>query len=692
MGERGQRPLVFWTPLSKEHLEDLVLVIPGTGWRPGAVTAAWDIAWKVGEVLGIQVPPAPTTGPIPLPGLPRYYAHGFREVARLYQKEAAMFLARRAWGFCCLPCRTGKCLVALMSDVLVDSRRTLICAPSLVKWVWAEEIAKWTGESAIILEGRGGREAKRYCVPCDGTGRLDGDWCPHCRQYNGQSYGYNIIEVRTVSRPVRAPKVEVPKPRRPRKRKKPHGIRVNLLPKPRIYGPRYPTAGECERIKEATQAFYARFDEGTYCCTRHEDVRSHDPKALCMKCRQELIAALRSARYIISNYDILVAQEYHSEAGELLGARIDLPGWTPVLTHVDIDVAILDEAHILRGRPDKTRRGKARNSRLVQLLRGVPRVWCLTGTPIYGYTRDLYSPADIASNGLFNRGFYCFDERYCEGHIGQYGWENNGRSMLAETELKQRMEYFMYQRHRKDILSELPDKQRQVVRIDPKSKLERPTRRGNRIQAISRALGLTLEHKLDEIVENVVQEMAEGNRVLVFTFLRASAERVYEALDKAIRSPQVAPRMRKKLVRLWLGHGEVSDKGRFDLAREYRAHNGGGAFVTTVDAMQVGISLKGAASVHFAELHYSPAALLQAEDRPYEVGITGLTIVYYIVKGSIDEHVEKTVLPKFETQVKLTDEEGAKEVKTALCGKQTEQTVEEIWARLTAHLDSEDGS
>ncbi len=644
----------------------------------------------------MTVPPPPNQGGVEAPGMARYEELGLREVLREYQKEAVLFLLRMAWCFLALPMRTGKCLVSLAADVALDSRWTLIVAPSLVKWVWASEIAKWMKQPAVILEGRGGREAKRYCLACDGRGMVqDGSWCEACKQLNGQSYGYEIIEVRTVSKPVRAPKIEIPKPRSSRKRHKwttGPSVRMNLM-KEKRYGPFYPRRIDIERMKAERKRINAQFDTGLYQCSKHPEVQSVDKTALCVKCREALLSELRKARYIISNYDIMVAQELKDEAGELLGQRIDLPGWAPVLSRIDFDIAILDESHVLRGRPEKKRRGKNRRDRLKEALKRVKRVWLLTGTPVYGYTRDLWGQLDVASVGLYGEPWYPFDERYCEGHVNEHkGWEANGRSLLAETELEKRLRYIMLKKERSEILKDMPPKQRQVLHIDPKGELARVARQGTRLTTIKRALSTTLDHKIEDIVDNVVNEMSEGNGVLIFTYLKSSAERVMAAVEEEMKKPSRRTRMRAVNAQVWLAHGEVSDKGRFDMARTFRDHCGNrfaGAFVSTIDAMQVGISLMGATSVHFAELHWSPAAMLQAEDRPYEVGITGLSVVYYILKGSIDEHVLNVLTPKFETQVLLTGEEGARDAKQALGGPDAEEEdVDAIWDRLTQHLES----
>lgn len=673
-----------------------MLAIPGVGWVPGYVLAAWDVAWRVGELLGIEVPETPDkTGGVEAPGMTRYEELGLRELLRGYQKQAVLFLLYRAYGICGLPMRTGKCLVALAAAIALGARQVLIVAPAQVKWVWAAEIAKWCKTPAIILEGRSGQEAQRYCMTCKGKGLApDGSWCEDCRQLNGQSYGYQILEVRTVSKPVRAPHIPLPTPRCLRRRARVihHAeTRLNLMPRERPYGPPYPRADQIELMRQAVEAL--RELGGEYQCSKHPEVRSTDSTVLCMRCRQELLAELRAAPYVISNYDILVAQEHHTGAGEIVGERLDLPGWAPMIPWISFDLAVLDEIQLLRGRPEKKRRGKSRKDRSAAALVNIPRVWGLTGTLIFNFTRDQYGPIDVCSDGLFGQPFYDFDRRYCQGHTNIHGgWNADGRSLLAETELKRRMDILMLKRERKEILPELPAKQRQVVHVDAKSVLPPFARaEADRRAAIGRSLALTLDHKLDVIATTVVAEMLEGNCVVVFTYIRKNAERVFRAIEEEAKKPQNRLRLRGLNAQTWLAHGEVSSKARYDLSVrfcEHAASGAAGAFVSTIDAMQTGISLKGASSVHFAELHYSPAAMLQAEDRPYEVGITGLSIVYYVLRGSIDEHIIDVLMPKFETQTLLEETEGADDARRALGGAE-EECAEDIWRRLTQHLRSE---
>jgi SNF2 family DNA or RNA helicase len=413
---------------------------------------------------------------------------------------------------------------------------------------------------------------------------------------------------------------------------------------------------------------------------------------------QEVDMALRAASYIIVNYDLLVAQKTANDVG-VMAVREDLQGWAPILAKYNFDLCIADEAHLLRGwTTDQRKKGQTRRERFVEVVEHIPRVWGLTGTPIYGYTRDLWGQLDAISGGLFsnNSGLpFAFHKRYCEGHKDDYGWKANGRSPLAETELKERLGYFKLQRARAEILKDMPAKIRQVIRVqeDPATKIaaEKAARatggtatRGGRL---SRLLKQTSKIKRPVVVENVIDELAASNKVVVFTLLRDSAEKLGKAIEKACKSRSHSARMREVNTRVWLTHGDSTPQARFEMARAFREHVGAGAFVCTIDSVQVAVSLNGATSVHFADMHWQPSAMLQAEDRPYEVGTTGLSIVYYVVRGSIDEHVEAVVLPKIGTLAHVVDEAGADQMRDALAGQK--ETLSEVFARLSAHIPDE---
>jgi len=393
----------------------------------------------------------------------------------------------------------------------------------------------------------------------------------------------------------------------------------------------------------------------------------------------EIDPVLRGARFIICNYDLLIPQVQKDAAGKR-SERDDLPGWASLLARQDVDLVIADEAHILRGRSKRDRSGESRRDKLVEVAKSVPRFWALSGTPIYGRVADLWALLDVVTGGLFGRPFFDFDVRYAGGHKGEYGWVNDGRT--NEEELKSRLDVFMLKRDRSVILPNLPRKTRQVVRLDGgKASFARP--KGKRTSGgIHAALRATARLKEDAVVESVAAECGEGAKVVVFSYLRENAE----SLAKAIAAQgDKDPRLASRNFRVWCVSGDTPVEARFKQAQAFREWTGAGCFVATIDSVPVAISLKGAQSVHFADLTFDPASLLQAEDRPYEVGTSGLTIVYYMVEKTVDEHVVGLVLPKMETLESMVKETAAGDFRAAFGGvSDPDAMAEEIWARMEA--------
>lgn len=485
---------------------------------------------------------------------------------------------------------SGKTPTTLAAASLIGSKKTLIVCPSIAKLVWATEIAKWMHLPSTILYGRGGDEARTFCVACNGTGRIGGDYCHDCKGKNGQSYGATI----------------------------------------------------------------------------------HRPEAV--------FDALRAARFTICNYDLLIPQIKKDATGKR-EERGDLPGWAELLKRQDFDLIIADEAHILRGRSKRDRAGESRRDKLLEVSKGVPRFWALSGTPIYGRVADLWALLDVLTDGLYGRPFFRYDVRYCSAQKGQYGWENDGATNVEE--LKSRLDTFMLKRDRKEILPHLPPKQRQVVRIDAgKAEFKKP--RGKKgAGGLHGALRVTAKVKEPTVVEAVTAECGEGAKVVVFSYLRENAENLAKAIAKACDDDV---RLKSRNFRVWCVSGDTPVDARFKQAQAFREWTGAGCFVATIDSVPVAISLKGAQSVHFADLTFDPASLLQAEDRPYEVGTGGLTIVYYVVDKTVDEHVVGLVLPKMETLETVVRESTAGDFRSAFGSGPTDpdELAEEIWKRMEA--------
>jgi len=87
----------------------------------------------------------------------------------------------------------------------------------------------------------------------------------------------------------------------------------------------------------------------------------------------------------------------------------------------------------------------------------------LTGTPIVNRPIELWPIAHYLDPETFNS-FWGYAKQFCNAIQGRYGWDLSGASHLDELQIKLRSS-IMVRRLKKDVLTELPAKQRQVIVI-----------------------------------------------------------------------------------------------------------------------------------------------------------------------------------------------------------------------------------
>jgi hypothetical protein len=650
LGRRGERPIFIpCTGVSRR----LALRVPGVIATRGGVRCTWDAAPFVSHAIGRswnQTPPTFNNVDLHaellrMPGLRRWKALGLTNKMRKGQKMGALFLARLAWGLCCDPMRTGKTRTFLGAAILIDARQTLIIGPAQAKPVWALEIAKVLDDESLMLEGKAGSRGHIFCKACMGRGILDSHEAAYQRAVE---LGWNQT-------------------------------RLNRLAKQKSF-----QCPDCAPARGPSTGYRVVSGEAA------------------------IEQALAEARWVIGNYDILPAHiDTDDQGGEF--TREDLPGWAGKLAQIRFDCCIADEIQGIRGfSTDPKRRGKTRRERFIAATDHIPVCWGGTGTLIFGFARDPWGPLDAISqgaassqlpqrnkdDGTWQRLPFQWHKYYCEGAKGEYGWEADGRSVQADTEMPERLAFFQIKRKRKELVKDMPDKIREIYRVEPKS-----TKQAELPEAPSKAglralLGSTAQQKLPTLVENVVTELANGYKAIVFCFVKDNTSLVHAALEQAIEQNDVRTRMAEVDARIWVATGDVEQMTRFKMGQRFCEHRGAGVMIATIDSMQVAISLFSkwedhpTATVHFLDLHWSPAALLQAEDRPYEPGTKGLTIAYYILQHSADEHIEQVVLPKVKTLHRLANEEGAKSMQEAFAKPQ--ETLAELYKRLWGDVNEED--
>ena len=300
----------------------------------------------------------------------------------------------------------------------------------------------------------------------------------------------------------------------------------------------------------------------------------------------------------------------------------------------------LDEAQFVKNR-------HAKAYQAVRKLRAGVRI-AITGTPLENNLMDLWSLLSIAAPGL-----YPDPDRFTELYRRPI---ENHTDPDALPRLRRRIRPLMLRRTKQAVATELPPKQEQVVPVvlspahrrlyDKQLHAERQKVLGlvgdlnhNRI-AILRSLTLLRQlslspslvdpkhpaqsAKIDLLVEMLTELAAEGHRALVFSQFTSFLALVKAGMDAA-----------------GLGYQYLDGRTRDRAARVEAFRSGTDpAFLISLKAGGVGLTLTEADYVFVLDPWWNPAAELQAIDRTHRIGQDKSVVVYRLVSAdTIEERV-----------------------------------------------------
>jgi len=359
----------------------------------------------------------------------------------------------------------------------------------------------------------------------------------------------------------------------------------------------------------------------------------------------------------------------------IMGAQ-SLPDYVDRLVDVQPRTLIYDELHTF-GQPKRwvaihqsdgsvefEKRKTSTNTRETRAVAAMEasRMECLqlrvglTATPLDdGRPRRLWSQLDLLAPGAYSMGYGAFAKRYCGAQEGQWGGlDDKGSSNIPE--LKARASYLMQEVTHTESHGQLPPTRVQVVWLEHGDQ-NRPVAFRKIINAAEKQAAKThsvfdreraLEANLMEaasrkrryIIEEVLEGLSGGGKVVLFTARRQDCEDwasvVHKALQKAVKRGQYHGVMPT----LWWGHGGVDDREREDMVSEFRSSKGpcvliatGQAFGESVDGLQT------ADLAIFAMLPWRPGDFEQWKGRFDRIGGSPTLLKVVLAKGTYDERV-----------------------------------------------------
>ena len=273
-----------------------------------------------------------------------------------------------------------------------------------------------------------------------------------------------------------------------------------------------------------------------------------------------------------------------------------------------------------------------------------------TGTPIPDRVRDLWGQLDLIEPKQWG-GYWRWATRYCNGRPGQYGGiEDKGTSRVEE--LRARLEYVRHRVPYEVSHGQLPEKRREVMFVG-RGQLSTPTAgarkevktapdRETRLEAMLR---LACSRKRREIIDQTVDAVKGGSKVVIFTGRRADCAALHKGLEKKLPGHRV-----------WVAHGGFSGSERDEIRGEYMEEQSGCVLVATGESMGEGVDLQDTDLALIAMLPWTPRAVEQWEQRFHRQGQTRPVIVRYLIaENTVDEHVCEILLGKLPAVADLAE-------------------------------------
>ncbi|XP_050677167.1 SWI/SNF-related matrix-associated actin-dependent regulator of chromatin subfamily A-like protein 1 isoform X2 [Leptidea sinapis] len=307
---------------------------------------------------------------------------------------------------------------------------------------------------------------------------------------------------------------------------------------------------------------------------------------------------------------------------------------TDLLKRKKFGIVIIDESHYLKSHKAQC------TVALMSIARHCPRTVLLSGTPALSRPAELYTQLALIAPDLFTS-YTEYGKRYCAGKQTNFGWDMSGQSNLAELQviLQKR---FLIRRTKEQVLTKLEEKTRESVILDRSllqfskdqelglSQLARSyttSRSSERHTALVTFFSESATIKIPAICKYIRQLLKDfSGKFLVFAHHKNVVDAICLTLDETATSYICIV-------------GSTPAHTRADLVDKFQ-HGSCRCGVLSITAAGSGLTLTAADLVLFAELHWNPGILTQAESRAHRIGRSGAVCVRYLLaNGTADDYM-----------------------------------------------------
>lgn len=341
------------------------------------------------------------------------------------------------------------------------------------------------------------------------------------------------------------------------------------------------------------------------------------------------------------------------------------------------DVLVCDEAHLLKT-PSSQRTIAVLGKEGLALMRRSRRALFLTGTPIMNAPRELWPILSAIAPVQFGD-WGAFMQRYCQPRTDQTGRTRfDGGTNLDELQTRLRTTC-MVRRLKSEVLKDLPPKIRQLVSLDDglgeqntavekwnrlfKEKVDKAEAKAQAaksdgefkeaVKEMDAVVGIAFEEMSKYRHETAVRKLPLAMEYIESYLAETESKIIIFAHHKDVLEP-LLKHFGDRAVGLW-GDG-ASDLERQNKVRAFQENPEIRIFIGGLKAAGFGITLTAAEAVIFVEGDWTPATMMQAEDRAHRIGQEKpVHIIQLVLRDTLDANMAKFVQRKMVLAEKTLD-------------------------------------
>lgn len=337
------------------------------------------------------------------------------------------------------------------------------------------------------------------------------------------------------------------------------------------------------------------------------------PESLRLNWRREILNVNKDAHVInlYSNKPFVISNDW-TICGYATAVK-----FKEELLKADIPVLFIDEAHLCKAIDNYGNPSSKRADTVLTLTDKAEYVYPLTGTPIPTSNKDIFNILRMLKNPLTKDTFYKFGIHFCAGFNNGFGYDFTGNS--NGEELRDILSKCSIRRLKTDVLPDLT-KQRVFVPIEAHSakcdKIEKEMKDCDEsnflgyAQTIRRLLsGIKIKSAMD-LADTL---LAGGDSVVIVTEFKETIDKIEQTYKDNCCTIE----------------GGMSDKAKQQAIDDFQNHKKT-VCALNLQAGGVGITLTAANHMIICDYDWTPANMIQVEDRICRAGQTKPCMIHYI--------------------------------------------------------------